>query len=777
MKKILLSIISICIITLSANAVNTYNRVLSSDTSSDSKISVGYDATAKMWQAGQRDTTTNVSPEYGAKIGFNIEGTANCTSGEGFIFVATFNVNTKSWNAVSDTITFPISDGAFSKIGYVELSASMIQGTSVDSLCIIFAGKTSDLTPNSSLDFQFSRYQTSSALPNEILVIPFPDVTIKMGEISPRFKLTDYFIYDDTLSFKTNNYMGDIKSELKQYINSIAQGVVMGKYLGFNVYGVGTTKVYVVVSAISPDSTNEYHANEGSINVTVIKNEQTPTDCNFQITPTVTQPTCSDKKDGSIELAISGGVKPYSFRWNNQRSTQNLYNIGEGMYMVTVIDSAGCFAYAEEYVNSIFSPYFSTYQQPSACGAEDGTITVTCDDPTATYLWSNGSTESSLTNIPAGYYTVTVSNAMGCSQEIKTELNTSYDFYLYTNYETSIFNTDCDATDGAIYTMVSGGTAPYTYKWKNLDTITSYATNLGVGEYTITVTDANNCVASNTIAIESNSLYNYYGPEISSITISEETNNMIIFWQKPETDYIDFYTLYRERNDAPGVYDTLGTVSYKDLSVFVDQNVDPKQNSWRYKLSATDFCGNESKMSYSEYKSIHLNYNMANDNTITLQWDGYEGMAFDRYSIFKITKDGKVKVAEVSPFCTRYSEKLELGTIGYVVGVEFLDTIDITNYSQLKAESGPFSLAMSNIAELENVSTKDVSLTPNANVSVKQNTIVVDNPNKSSIVVYDILGHSIAKNTSRANYVTIPMAQKGIYLVIVGNEAFKVMIE
>lgn len=571
--------------------------------------------------------------------------------------------------------------------------------------------------------------------------------------------------------------MGDIKSELKQYINSIAQGVVMGKYLGFNVYGVGTTKVYVYVSAISPDSTNEYPTNEGSINVTVIKNEQTPTDCNFQITPTVTQPTCSDKKDGSIELAISGGVKPYSFRWNNQRTTQNLYNIGEGLYMVTVIDSAGCFAYAEEYVKTNFYPYFSNYQEPSACGAQDGTITVTCDDPNAIYLWSNGSTESSLTNIPAGYYTVTVSNAMGCSQEIKTELNTSYDFYLYTNYETSIFNTDCDATDGAIYTMVSGGTAPYTYKWKNLDTITSYATNLGVGEYTITVTDANNCVASNTIAIESNSVYNYYGPEISSITISEETNNMIIFWQKPETDYIDFYTLYRERNDAPGVYDTLGTVSYKDLSVFADQSVDPKQNSWRYKLSATDFCGNESKMSYSEYKSIHLNYNMANDNTITLQWDGYEGMAFDRYSIFKITKDGKVKVAEVSPFCTRYSEKLELGTIGYVVGVEFLDTIDITNYSQLKAESGPFSLAMSNIAELENVSTKDVSLTPNANVSVKQNTIVVDNPNKSSIVVYDILGHSIAKNTSRANYVTIPMAQKGIYLVIVGNEAFKVMIE
>ena len=86
-------------------------------------------------------------------------------------------------------------------------------------------------------------------------------------------------------------------------------------------------------------------------------------------------------------------------------------------------------------------------------------------------------------------------------------------------------------------------------------------------------------------------------------------------------------------------------------------------------------------------------------------------------------------------------------------------------------------MAMSNIAELENFSTKQVSLTPNAKVSVKQNTIIVDNPSKSNIAVYDILGQTITKNTNRVKNVTIPMEQKGIYLVIVGNEAFKVMIK
>lgn len=772
MKKTLLSIVSICIITLSANAVNTYNQELSSDGSGNTKISIAYDATAKMWQAGQKGDLVNVYPEFGTRIGFNIEGTTNCTSGNGFIYIATYDNTSTSWNIISDTIKFALTDTTFSKLGYVTLKENLTQGTIGDSLYVIFAGETSKIAQNTTLDFQFSRYKTSYASPYNILVLPFPDITIKYGELAPRIKLTDYFICPSNTTHLEFTQTDEMPSDSGDYY--IVKGIIMGEYLGFNVYGIGSAEVYINATAINSDVTNEYSYGEGYVMVTVIENDEMPTDCNLEIIPDITLPSCFEKNDGSIELSVSGGIEPYSYRWNNQRTTKNLYNIEEGIYTVTICDSVGCIATKSVYLYSNSNAYISQSIAPT-CGQADGTLEVICDDTTATYLWNTGATESTLTNIPAGYYSVTITNKNGCTQNLTTYVNNSYTFYTYADYYTSTLDIDCNATNGSIHTIVGGGTEPYTYKWENLNITTNYATNLGIGTYIYTVTDANGCVAGSTQDIRSNSLYAYRGPDISSVTISEETNNMLVFWQKPETDYIDFYTIYRERNDAPGLYDTLGTIPYGNLSVYADEEVDPNLNSWRYKLSATDMCGNESKMSYGEYKSIHLNFSVANDNIITLQWDPYEGMYFDRYAIFKITKDGNVKVAEVSQNCTRYSEKIEDGTLGYVIGVDFLDTIDVTLL--LKAESGPFSLAMSNIAELENVSAKQVSISPNANVSVKQNIIIVDNPNKSNIAVYDILGHSIAKNTSRANYVTFPMTQKGIYIVIVGNEAFKVMVQ
>jgi hypothetical protein len=706
-----------------------------------------------------------------------MQGTANYTSGKCFVYIAS-NIN-EIWAPVSDSLSFSITDSKVSQSGYVTLSDKSSDVVDANSLYLVFGMNTTTSSTKDSLKFNFTQYSFSTAGPSEVLAIPLPNITLTLGEVSPRIKLTDYFIYEAPLTFEVYGQMSETKSTLKQMYTPIVEGVILGEYLGFNAYSVGTGEVMVYAN-LRPNADGVMYEGGagGPIIVTVIENAQIPSDCNIILEPTVTPPTCSDKNNGTIEMSVSGGVEPYSYRWGNQRTTKNLYNVEEGVYMLSVVDSVGCRASTAVDVYTDFYAYISSSQAPT-CGQSDGSIDVSCSDISATYLWNTGATEQNLTNVPAGYYTATVTSASGCSRNLETFLNdqTANPPSIYMDYFNSIYQIDCNTTDGAIYTTTSGGLEPYTYTWVNANSTTSSATNLGVGNYAVTVTDGNNCKAVTTIEITANSLYSQRGPDISSVTISEETNNMLVFWQKPQTDYIDFYTIYRERNDAPGVYDTLGTISYKDLSVFVDQNVDPKQNSWRYKLSATDFCGNESKMSYSEYKSIHLNYNMANDNTITLQWDGYEGMAFDRYSIFKITKDGKVKVAEVSPFCTRYSEKLELGTIGYVVGVEFLDTIDITSYAQLKAESGPFSLAMSNIAELENVSTKDVSLTPNANVSVKQNTIVVDNPNKSSIAVYDILGQTVAKNNSHTSNITIPVAQKGIYLVIVGNEAFKVMVQ
>ncbi len=780
MKKTLLTIVSLSMFILNTMAINTYDTVRV-DSSGHTKISIAYDQNTAQIEAGKNKVFNEYdSKDSATRIGFIMQGTTNYSSGTGFIYIATSDA--KSWKSISDTLTFTIEKGAVSTSGYVTLKESLPENQTADTLYVVFAMDKSTSANKATIDFDFSQFETRIAAPGEILAMPMPNMTLTLGELHPRINLKDYFISDDPLVFEIQNYGMQAKSTLKQSMNLVAEGVILGDSLGFITYNVGYTELYIMVkkktTTTNQSDYEEQYETEGVIKVTVVKNDIIPGDCYIEITPTVKAPTCSDKRDGSIELSVSGGIEPYSFRWNNQRTTQNLYNIESGMYRVTVVDSAGCFASTMVDVYTDFYEYFSLQQGPTTCGGKDGALQVTSNTQNCTYLWNTDSIGPSMTNLPAGYYKVTVTNELGCSIELETFLNdyqTSH--FAYTDYENSITEIDCNTTDGAIYTACYGGTEPYTYAWEDLDLTTSYATNLGVGEYTVIVTDANNCKAGYTEYIRSNSLYSYVGPNISSVTISDKTRNMLIFWQKPETDNIDYYTIYRERNDNPGVYDTLGNVSYNELSVYADEEVNPNQESWRYKLSATDFCGNESRLSFYEYKSILLNFSVTDENIINLQWDAYEGINFDRYTIFKITKDGKIKVAEVPANCSHYSEKIEDGTQGYLVAVDFLDSIYVDKVDLLKVESGPFSMAMSNIAELENFSTKQVSLTPNAKVSVKQNTIIVDNPSKSNIAVYDILGQTITKNTNRVNNVTIPMEQKGIYLVIVGNEAFKVMIK
>ncbi len=128
-------------------------------------------------------------------------------------------------------------------------------------------------------------------------------------------------------------------------------------------------------------------------------------------------------------------------------------------------------------------------------GASTGAIDLTVMDGTAplTYLWSNGATTEDLTGIPAGTYSVTVTDANKCVAAVKDILvnqpadGVSADF---TVKEIS----KAGAADGAIDVTVSGGTSPYAFLW-NTGATTEDLSNLGPGTYTLTITDANGCNA------------------------------------------------------------------------------------------------------------------------------------------------------------------------------------------------------------------------------------------------------------------------------------------
>jgi hypothetical protein len=135
----------------------------------------------------------------------------------------------------------------------------------------------------------------------------------------------------------------------------------------------------------------------------------------------------------------------------------------------------------------------------SCNGDNTGSINLTVSGGIApyTYLWNNGSTTKNRANLIAGTYKVTVTDANGCTKNKIIKILQPTVIVI----TPTITNVSCNnGTDGLISLTITGGTAPYTYSWNDGSTIQN-KTNLSVGTYTVTVTDANGCAKSKLIKI------------------------------------------------------------------------------------------------------------------------------------------------------------------------------------------------------------------------------------------------------------------------------------
>ncbi len=135
----------------------------------------------------------------------------------------------------------------------------------------------------------------------------------------------------------------------------------------------------------------------------------------------------------------------------------------------------------------------------STCSASDGSAscTVTGTSGPYTYLWSNGQTTSTATNLAAGEYFVTVTDAMTCT-EVKSIIVNNAGAATLSSFAPT--NACWNVADGIINLTVNGGTSPFTYAWNNGAT-SSNLTGLGIGTYTVTVTDGAGCISLNTAEV------------------------------------------------------------------------------------------------------------------------------------------------------------------------------------------------------------------------------------------------------------------------------------
>lgn len=317
----------------------------------------------------------------------------------------------------------------------------------------------------------------------------------------------------------TSNAISAIIGEPATPLNSTIVGLD-AKCFGENSGGIdlspsGGTSPYSFSWNNGANSEDLNNITAGSYNVTITDNKNCTATNSISISePTVIQTSlskvdvlCFGGSDGDINLSVSGGTPNYTFKWSNSSSvlvgtTEDLTNYPSSTYFVTVTDANGCDQLDNITINE--PSKLTTFLIPTnirCFGDNTGAIqnNVSGGTPSYSFNWSNGSTSQNLINQPSGNYSVTITDANGCSTSENITL-TQPNAPLATSF--SVTDVTCFGfSNGLIDYNVTGGTTPYNFDWNNGQFITEDLDFVPAQLYNVLVTDDNNCTITNSITI------------------------------------------------------------------------------------------------------------------------------------------------------------------------------------------------------------------------------------------------------------------------------------
>lgn len=218
-------------------------------------------------------------------------------------------------------------------------------------------------------------------------------------------------------------------------------------------------------------------------------------------TPTLKNVTCPAGADGGVSLAVTGGTGTYAYLWSNNATTKDISNVAAGKYKVTI--TSGTYTKIDSFTVTEPTAFSATntVANVNCFGLSTGSITFNPAGGTApyTYLWNNATTNQNLTGVPAGSYTVVITDSKGCkfTPAAITVTQPAAPLSIVSAAKT---NVSCKSgSDGAINITVAGGTTNYTYSWlsnsgytNNIQNITGLKADI----YNLTITDSKGCSVS-----------------------------------------------------------------------------------------------------------------------------------------------------------------------------------------------------------------------------------------------------------------------------------------
>ncbi len=407
---------------------------------------------------------------------------------------------------------------------------------------------------------------------------------------------------------------------------------------------------------------------------------------------TVTNTLCG-LSTGAIDITVTEGLPEYTFSWTNDSgftsTDQNITGLAFGCYSLTVTDANGCEVTAQACVQNDNAPVITFTSVNPSCNLDNGSISALVSAGVYPYTYSWGSTiadtDSVLTNLQAGDFTLTVTDANGCFvSESATLINTGIPVLTVNSTDAT-----CGNADGAIDLLVSGGLAPYTFLWSPNAETSEDLDSLAVGTYSVVVSDASGCEASGDVTI-----VNSNGPQLSftsvsslcglsngsiDLTVVGGSSNFSYAWSGPNgfsSTSVDISNLSAGSYSVEVTDNTLGCSS--TLSVQI-------QNSNQSVLSLVTqgtICGPTSgAITLTLINSTNPTFSWTGPNGFTASTQNITGLSIGQYSV--TVTDGACGVTGTATVTT--TKSIWTQTISVVSGSQY----DFQMYAQNVVANSP----------------------------------------------------------------------------------------
>jgi hypothetical protein len=362
------------------------------------------------------------------------------------------------------------------------------------------------------------------------------------------------------------------------------------------------------------------------------------------------------------------------------------------------------------------------------------------------------------------FYVVSGSGVNGCanSDTINVMVNSIP--------STQIVKSDISCTGnqlGSISVNTTGGAPPYSYLWIGLSATTASVNNLNAGTYVVTTSDANSCSKTDTASIVQQTTTTPSTPLVSicAVTVDSLTGKNLVIWEKPGSK-ATMFKVYRETTTT-NVYNTIGAQPTSQFSTLIDTGSIPLQQSYSYKISEVDSCGNEWPLS-NHHKTIHLSSSIGTNGEVNLIWNLYEGANYTTHYIMRnVNGTGFTSLAQVAGSSTSYSDlNPPAGPKQYRIDIDLPTTCNptakITSYNRISSNAVNLSsLGLGLIS-----SNSDVQIVPNP----AENSIHVRGQKPARIKVIDYVGRTVA-SAADVDQVSLVHLASGLYQIMLFDRA------